>query len=185
MAYFKMCEGGLPEADRPKRCCACNSKRTPHRHGTFIRVLLTLTEAIPLTIFRFLCPDCRTTCSVLPAFAQPHHQAGAEVKEAIMVASEEGTSLSKLAETSRTFAGGGYTEKTLRRWRKDWLKRREAHEPALWAMMIQSGMDAALPRERQSAWKALQAAWQQAFHPDSLFTGLLRLGRLSRMAVSS
>lgn len=178
-----MCEGGLPEADRPQRCYACDSKRMPHRHGSFTRILLTLTETIPLTIFRFLCPDCGTTCSVLPAFAQPYQQAGAEVKEAIVIASEDGASLSKLSEASRTFAGGGYAEKTLRRWRKDWLQRREVHEYALWAMLFQRGMDASLPRERHSPWKALQTAWKQATTPGSLFTALLRLGRSPQVAV--
>lgn len=82
------------------------------------------------------------------------------MKEAIVIASEEGESLSKLSEASSTFAGGGFAEKTLRRWRKDWLQRREAHEYALWAMLFQRGMDESLPRERQSPWKALQTAWK-------------------------
>lgn len=180
-AYLLMCKGGLPEADRPQCCGACASKKKPHRHGTFTRWLYTLNEVIALTIFRFLCPDCRVTSSVLPSFVEPYHQTGVDVKEAIVVAHEEGDSLARLAEASSTYAGGGYTEKTLRRWRKAWALRREAHEQKLLSMLIQRGLDGPLPRERYSRWRALKAAWQLATRPGSLFAVLLRLDRSTNM----
>ena len=180
-AYLEMCKDGLPEECRPKRCGACESKRRPHRHGKFTRYLFTITEVISLTIFRFLCPDCKTTSSVFPSFIQPHHQTGVEVKEEIIVANEEGISLSKLAERSRLYAGGVYSEKTLGRWRKDWNERRTAREQQLWEMLFRGGMDAPLPRERCGPWKALQEAWRQAVRPGSLFSALLRLDLSAKM----
>lgn len=183
-AYLKMCEGGLPEADRPKHCSACFSERVPHRHGSFTRRLFTLNQVIALTIFRFLCPDCRATSSVLPSFAEPHHQTGVDVKEAIVISHEAGESLSRLAEESSAYAGGGYAEKTLRRWRRAWALRREAHEPKLLSLLIQRGIDAPLPRERHSPWVALQMVWQLAKHPGSLFAVLLRLDRSATLTAS-
>jgi hypothetical protein len=180
-AYLEMCKDGLPEECRPKQCGACESKRRPHRHGKFTRYLFTITEVISLTIFRFLCPDCGTTSSVIPSFVQPHHQTGVEVKEAIIVANEEGVSLSKLADRSLLYAGGVYAEKTLCRWRKDWNERRNAHEEHLWEMLFRGGMDAPLPRERHGPWKALREAWRQATRPGSLFSALLRLGLSAKM----
>lgn len=111
-----------------------------------------------LPVFRFRCPSCGLAFSLLPSFSQPHHQAAVEVKEAIVAAYEEGEPIAKIADASRDYAGGGYSEKAIRRWRKGWQQLREAHEPALWAMLFHHGMDAPLPRERQSPWKALQAA---------------------------
>lgn len=170
-----MCKEGLPEKCRPKRCGACESKRRPHRHGKFTRYLFTINEVISLTIFRFLCPDCKTTSSVFPSFIQPHHQTGVEVKEEVIVASESGISLSKLAVLSLLYAGGGYSEKTLGRWRKDWDERRTLREQQLWEMLFRGGMDAPLPRERRGPWKALQEAWRQSVRPGSLLSALLHL----------
>ena len=107
------------------------------------------------------------------------------MKEAIIVANEEGISLAKLADRSLLYAGGVYSEKTLGRWRKDWSERRNAREQQLWEMLFRSGMDTSLPRERRGPWKALREAWRQAARPGSLFSALLRLGLSAKMTARS
>lgn len=173
-----MCEGGLPEAARPLRCGFCPSERMPHRHGKFMRWLFTLDEAFQIPVFRFLCPDCRKTVCVLPAFVEPHHQSAVDVKEEIVRAGAEGRSLTEVAVHSDAFAGGRYSEKTLWRWQQCWKHRRKKHEQRLWSAILHHGMDVSLPRERRSGWKALFAAWSALARPEPLFSSFLRLDRL-------
>lgn len=128
-----------------------------------------------MPVHRFLCPDCRKTMSLLPAFVEPHHQSAVDVKEAVVRAAAEGCSLPEIAEASEAYAGGGYSEKTIRRWRKTWNRRRGAHEERIWAILFHLGLDTELPRERRGGWLSLFAAWTAHPRAGSLFACLLQL----------
>lgn len=145
-----------------------------------MRWLFTLNEAFHIPVFRFLCPDCRKTLCVLPAFVEPHHQSAVDVKEEVVRAGAEGCSLSEIAAESAVYAGGAYSEKTLWRWQQCWLRRRKKHEDQLWHTLFHHGLDAPLPHERRSGWKALFAAWSV---PERLLIALLRFDLPSTVAV--
>lgn len=102
----------MPEADRPRRCEHCPSERLPHQHGTFLRWVFTVGEALRLPVHRFLCPDCRKTMSLLPVFVEPHHQSAVDVKEAALRDAADGCSLPEIVEASGAYAGGGYSSMT-------------------------------------------------------------------------
>lgn len=137
-----------------------------------MRWLFTLDEAFHISVFRFLCPDCRKTLCVLPEFVEPHHQSAVDVKEEVVRAGAEGCSLSEISAESAAYARGAYAEKTLWSWQQCWLRRRKKHENQLWHTLFHHGFDVSLPHERRSAWKALFAAWSV---PERLLTALLRL----------
>lgn len=179
-----ICADGLPEADRPSRCGLCPSERIPHRHGKFMRWLFTVEEALHIPVFRFLCPDCIRTICVLPGFVEAHHQSSVDVKEEVVRTAAEGRSLPEVAVKTQSFAGGGYSEKTLWRWFQRWQGRREAHEERLWSNVLHSGMDVPLPQERRSGWRALFVAWASLNRTTRLFYTLLRLDRSSNVTVT-
>lgn len=179
-----ICESGLPESCRPSECSHCSAKCTPHRHGKFMRSLYTLEEAFVIPVFRFRCPKCRKTFSILPHFVEPHHQSAVDVKEAVVRSGEEGRSLTVLASDSASFAGGPYAEKTLWRWQRCWKRRLNRHEEQIWRTILHCGLEVPLPSERRSSWKALWAGWFFLSRPDRLFHELLRLDRLSSMAAT-
>jgi hypothetical protein len=172
------------ETERPSCCVYCHTKRIPHRHGQFKRWLNTLTERILLPVFRFLCPDCKRTMSVLPLFAEPYHQDAVEVKEEVITSAETGESTPALAARSIRFAGGPYSEKTIRRWLCTWRQRFIRHQDRLWALFLQAGLDEELPRERTSDILALSAAWNSSPDGLGLFSTLLHLDRSVSVAVS-
>jgi len=134
-------------------------------------------EALQLPVYRFMCPDCRKTMSLLPAFVEPHHQSAIDVKEAALRAAAEGCSLAEIAEASKNYAGGGYNEKTIQRWRQTWNRRLAAHEERLWAALFHLGFDSELPRERLGSWLLLFKAWGAHSEAGSLFACLLKLAR--------
>ncbi|THF72446.1 hypothetical protein E6C55_33060 [Cohnella fermenti] len=78
---------------------------------------------------------------------------------------------------SEVYAGGGYSQKTIRRWRQTWNRRRDAHEERLWAVLFHLGLDREMPRGRRGNWLLLFEVW--AAHPGSgsLFACLLQLDR--------
>lgn len=63
-----------PEAYRPEQCPAC-AHGTVWCHGCYTRKSdrqnLGAPCLNPIPILRFICPDCRTTCSVLPEVIPP------------------------------------------------------------------------------------------------------------------
>ncbi|WP_281884142.1 hypothetical protein [Paenibacillus sp. YYML68] len=119
----------------------------------------------------------------MPSFVERYHQTAIDVKEAIVLAGEDGLSLSEIAAESQAYAGGPYAEKTLWRWRRCWEQRRIAQEARVWATLFHEGMDEALPRERRSAWKALWAAWRQLERPGRLLSVFLRMERSFQVTV--
>jgi Domain of unknown function (DUF6431) len=172
---------GLPETERPSCCKYCQTSRKPHRHGQFKRWLNTLTERILMPVFRFLCFDCKRTMSVLPDLVEPYHQDAIEVKEVVVTSAEAGESTPAIAARSNKFAGGPYSEKTLRRWLRAWRQRFTRHQDRLWALLIHAGMDRELPRERNSDILALSTVWSGLPESKCLFSTLLLLDRSTRL----
>jgi len=181
-AYLKRIEEGLPEAERPRRCVRCLSRRRPHRHGMFWRTVFTRMQRWTVPVLRFRCPDCNKTMSLPPDFVESHHQTAVDVKEEMIRQRCENRSLTEIAEETLSATGGSYAEKTLWRWLRTWENRLARQEARLWSRLLRRGLDEPLPRERKSVWDALFAIWPQAASGESLLATLLRLDRSTRLA---
>jgi hypothetical protein len=162
----------------------CKANRKPHRHGQFKRWVNTFTARILLPVFRFLCSACKRTMSILPPFVEPYHQDAIEVKEEVVTSAEVGESTPSIVVRSSQFAGGPYSEKTIRRWLGTWRQRFIRHQDRLWALLLHAGLDEELPRGRTSDILALSTAWNSSPDGLSLFSTLLHLDRLVSVAVS-
>ncbi len=109
-----------PEAYRPERCPCC-AKAGMHRHGHYERKaprgegLAFLLK--PLSIPRFLCPHCRSTCSRLPACLAPWRQYLWKAQQAVLERLLAGASRRELARAYWP------SRRTIGRWWQ-WLKER-------------------------------------------------------------
>ena len=114
--------GDDPDAYRPERCPRCG-KAGMHHHGHYERNaprgegLAFSLEA--LLIPRFLCSQCRSTCSRLPACMAPWRQYLWKVQQAVLEWLLAGASLREVARTCSP------SRRTVGRWWQ-WLKARFA-----------------------------------------------------------
>lgn len=77
-----------------------------------------MTELIIVTIYRFLCPTCKDTHSVVPAFFRPKHTVANEVQEAVVARLDSGEAMRSAGEEICT--GVTIDKKTVRRWKTFW-----------------------------------------------------------------
>lgn len=122
--------------------------------------------------------------SDIPDVVEAQHQTAVDVKEEVIRLTDEGESVPHIAMRSEAFAGGPYSEKTLRRWIHRWRQRFAEHHTRLWAMLLHAGVDRELPRERHSDFRALSAAWKAIHNGENLFSTLLRLDRSPSLTAS-
>lgn len=55
-------------------CKRCSYGGRLHRHGTYSRNVITISQIFQINIQRFKCPICKKTCSMLPSFLIPYFQ---------------------------------------------------------------------------------------------------------------
>jgi transposase-like protein len=146
-----------PSAYRPERCPRCG-KAGLHHHGHYERNvprgegLAFSLEA--LFIPRFRCPQCRRTCSRLPACMAPWRQYLWKAQQAVLERLLAGASLREVARTSAP------SRRTLGRWWQ-WLKARfEEHSFPLRSRFADLGRAANVP----AFWGACfeRMAWSEA-----------------------
>lgn len=131
--------GGIPEQDRPRRCSHCGQEhRLLHRHGHFLRTVITMDDIREIPIYQFYCPlpECGGTISLIPDFVEKHHQVALDVKETVIRQHDQGASVAQLASHSDMLPCGPYSEKTLWRWTSIWKERLEETSPALWSWLL-------------------------------------------------
>jgi hypothetical protein len=61
-----------PERYRPERCPQCQREHPLQAHGFYSRTLVAEAFDGVIRIRRYLCPSCKRTVSLLPAFALPY-----------------------------------------------------------------------------------------------------------------
>ena len=127
-AYIEFFQDGCPLHLRPERCEGCGFKGIIHRHGHYMRVVVTLCSRHTLMIYRFKCPACKKTHSLIPTFIGSNRQAIWDVEEFIVENNEAGTALAELA-TNFPPPAGPYSEKTFWRWNTTWKQRMSAIQP--------------------------------------------------------
>lgn len=83
----------------PSQCPNCGRPK-PWRHGTYPRKTDRESgELNPILIHRFYCPNCKQTCSVLPACIPPHRWYLWTVQQTALALFLSGRSLNAIAQT--------------------------------------------------------------------------------------
>ena len=107
-----------PDAYKPKRCPGC-AKAGLHHHGHYERNAprgegLASVLGV-LLILRFFCPNCRRTCSRLPACLSPRRQHWWKSQQAVLERLSTGASVREVARRTTP------SRRTIGRWRH-WLE---------------------------------------------------------------
>jgi hypothetical protein len=135
---------------RPKLQFTCDTPgcnhHALHEHGRFWRVAVTKRRQFKLPIYRWRCPVCGKTISILPDFLSPRVRFVTPVREAAIKRRQFGQSFAKIAVGVASAAVGGIHPKTVKRW---WLRHlQKAPDAALWVAgeLIRLGVDEDLLR---------------------------------------
>lgn len=178
-SYLELFADGCPENLRPVECPSCKAMRKLHRHGHYKRMVFTLEEAYSIPIFRFKCPICGKTTSLLPPFIGEKEQTAWEVQEEVMRKQTKGQSLTQVAG-ELTAAGGPYSEKSLWRWTTRWNRLLRDSGNIFWTQILRVLPHIQLPvgkMKPRTEWGWLFKIWDQVkaeFGDDKLFNWLYR-----------
>lgn len=97
-------------------CPNCN-ERHMHKHGHFKRTVSTKHQTFTIPIYRWFCPQCKQTLSLLPDFLIPWARFTTMVREASVMRRTNGFSFNRIAQTVATFSIG-ISASTIKRWWK-------------------------------------------------------------------
>jgi hypothetical protein len=93
-SYFRIYKDRSPNVEI---CCdTCNRKM--HKHGRYYRSVTTKQETIEIPVYRWLCPSCRTTVSLLPDFLVPWARIATYLREAAVIRKMRGFSYGIIAQ---------------------------------------------------------------------------------------
>jgi predicted nucleic acid-binding Zn ribbon protein len=118
-------EYGVRPPAEERKCPICGGRL--RRHGRYFRSVVygQLLERLP--VYRYLCPRCEKTFSLLPAFVRPYGHFGLCVREAAARTLAKGGKVDALADRlCRSGSAGGVSGRTLRRWLRVWRQRARA-----------------------------------------------------------
>ena len=121
--YLDECADRAPTGEQ--HCPICGRKL--RKHGRYFRSVVfgQLLERLP--VYRYLCPKCHKTFSLLPAFLRPYSHFGLCVREAAARLLGGGDKVDAVAgRLCRSNAAGGISGRTLRRWLQGWRQRARA-----------------------------------------------------------
>lgn len=135
-AYFRLYNDRCPEV---LLCCEdCGNNL--HKHGHYLRWAVSKQNMIQIPIYRWLCPNCRKTVSLLPDFLIPWARFTTWTREAAISRKRKGISWRRIAETTAT-PSIGLSPRTVKRWWRRHLI--QAASAALWiaGQLIATGFD--------------------------------------------
>lgn len=120
-------------------CCE-NCGRKLHKHGRYYRWVASKRELILIPIYRWLCPDCGTTVSLLPDFLVPWARCTTWVREAAVMRRRKNQSFRLIASTVTSYEIGVSTD-TIKRWWRRGIDR--VNGASLWIAgeLIRLGVD--------------------------------------------
>jgi hypothetical protein len=109
-----------------------------HKHGRYYRSITTKQEVMTIPIYRWLCPLCRTTISLLPDFLIPWARFTTYIREAAVARKLRGQAYGRIAQ-SITSVQVRVSRCTVKRWWKQHLGK--AAERSLWlaGQLVSSG----------------------------------------------
>lgn len=131
-----------------KLCCEDCGCRL-HKHGRYMRTVVTQSDIVQIPIYRQFCPSCGKTISLLPDFLVPGARFATWVREAAMTRRLNGFTWRQVAENTSAPAVR-CSRRTLKRWWQRYLRR--AASAALWiaGQLVSSGFDGDLLRSYPS-----------------------------------
>ena len=147
--YLRMYQNRSPEVT----LCCDDCGRTLHKHGRYFRYVASKTQMIQIPIYRWLCPICRTTTSLLPDFLVPWARYTTWIREAAIVRKRKGCSWRDIAGNLVDPAISVSTT-TVKRW---WTKYvHQTQTAALWLAreLVLAGEDEDLLRMHTNPVKA-------------------------------
>lgn len=135
-AYLRTFENQSPDV----QICCDDCGRLLHKHGRYWRGVVTKHEVILIPIYRWYCPACNKTISLLPEFLIPWARYATWVREAALKRKRKGFPWRQIAESTTT-SSVRYSFRTLKRWWARHLHR--AANAALWVagQFIAGGVD--------------------------------------------
>lgn len=146
-SYLEFCEQGDISTLRPQTCCHCHVDRPMNRHGSFKRSVWCNDGESIISAFRFQCPICLKTTSVLPSFIGRYERCTWDVQEDVLQAVDEGSSCEQSGEKISP-PTGPLSSLTVWRWTKKWRIRMNDLEPQFWSYVIQRNPFLKIPRGR-------------------------------------
>lgn len=108
-------------------CESCGHRL--HKHGRYYRYVAGKTEYLCIPIYRWLCPKCGTTVSLLPDFLVPWARCATWIREGAIRRKHLGQSFRRIAETVIS-PRIGLSPRTIKRWWRQQLAR--AADASLW-----------------------------------------------------
>jgi hypothetical protein len=140
-----------------------------HKHGHYWRSAVTGHRVIRIPIYRWRCPGCRGTVSVLPDFLAPYARVVSVVREGVVRRYLRGWPVARIAARACGVAVSGLSDRTVTRWlavAKD--------AAASWTQVLTERLLLAQPGCNLFA---LHSHWQG---PRALLQALCELGDLCR-----
>lgn len=134
-AYLRIYKDSGPDITL---CCESCGHRL-HKHGRYYRYVAGKTEYLRIPIYRWLCPKCGTTVSLLPDFLAPWARCATWIREGAIKRKQRGHSFRRIAETVIS-PRIGLSPRTIKRWWRQQLAR--AADASLWQPGNWCGSDA-------------------------------------------
>lgn len=101
--------------DLPMRCSHCDAQPL-HRHGRYFRVVVGRWRLVRIPIYRWKCPHCGRTVSVLPDFLKPYARFLSFLREKAIWRRLAGWTWERIAWTVSSPAVSVVSVRTLLRW---------------------------------------------------------------------
>jgi hypothetical protein len=165
-------------------CSHCGVVRPMNRHGHYKRSVWCDDGDYLIPFYRFQCPICNGTMSVLPSFIGRYERCTWDVQEDVVQAVDEGCSCEKAGETVRP-PTGPLSSRTVWRWTKIWRGWMSDLEPQFWAFVIQLNPSLDIPRGRdrpETQFALFRRTWRQL---ASTYMTVRLLHALVRIATST
>lgn len=96
-------------------CPKCGG-RAMHQHGCYRRSAVTTRRVFRIPIYRWCCPECGKTVSVLPDFLAPYAQFVSLIREGVVRRHVGGWTVVRIAEHACGAGAGGLSMRTVTRW---------------------------------------------------------------------
>jgi hypothetical protein len=179
--YLVFCKTVGQNLIRPAKCSYCEHFFL-HAHGIYYRQGYTQTEHISILIYRFLCPSCGKTVSVIPSFVGKKHTITWDAQEEIFGEIEECQALEEAGKRILPPVAP-LSSRTLLRWKRRWKFLLEAAEPVLWEWALKTRPARPFLKGKQKAktrYRWLRWVWEMAQPGESivgLFHAIQRFGR--------
>lgn len=137
-------------SERPKLNFTCENEECNHRvlheHGHYFRTAVTKHQQFRIPIYRWCCPECGQTLSILPDFLVPWGHFVTPVREAALKRKAQGSGFGRVAQGVVSAKAGGVCPRTIKRW---WNRHfHKASDASQWVAgeLIQAGVNEDLLR---------------------------------------